>query len=56
MLFRSADLLRQQQILLTQEQDRAALEQDLQEAVRRYQELKAAAAPATEPVPPTPAG
>ena len=51
-----ADLLRQQQILLTQEQDRAALEQDLQEAVRRYQELKAAAAPATEPVPPTPAG
>ena len=37
-----AELLRQQQILLAQQQDRAELEQELQDSVRRYQALKAA--------------
>lgn len=48
-----AELLRQQQILASQERDRAQLERELQESVRRYHEMKtpAAAAPA-----PTPAG
>lgn len=52
------ELLRQQQILLTQQQDRATLEHELQDSLRRYRELKrdeapaaAAAAPASAPTP-----
>lgn len=39
------ELLRQQQILAAQERDRAQLERELQDSVRRYQELKAPPAP-----------
>ena len=54
------ELLRQQQILITQQQDRATLEHELQDSLRRYRELKrdeapAAAAPTTVPAPATPA-
>lgn len=50
-----AELLRQQQILLAQEQDRAELEQELQDSVRRYQAMKAAAAPPADAAAPPPA-
>ena len=53
---RHADLLRQQQILRVQEHDRAQLERDLQDSLRRYRQMKAAAAPASAPTPPSPAG
>ena len=36
------ELLRQQQILVTQQQDRATLEHELQDSLRRYRELKRA--------------
>ena len=51
-------LLRQQQILVTQQQDRAALESDLQDSLRRYRDLKrsdAPADPATTPAATVPA-
>jgi hypothetical protein len=52
------ELLRQQQILVTQQQDRATLEDDLQDSLRRYRELKrpetpADAASTATPAPPT---
>ena len=51
------DLLRQQQILVAQERDRAELELELQDSVRRYQVMKAAAAtPPTDAGAPVPAG
>ncbi|GHC02224.1 hypothetical protein [Thermomonas carbonis] len=40
------ELLRQQQILITQQQDRGMLEDDLQDSLRRYRELKRDEAPA----------
>ena len=40
------ELLRQQQILVTQQQDRATLESDLQDSLRRYRDLKRSDAPA----------
>ncbi|MFN3311423.1 MAG: hypothetical protein ACK40R_06925 [Thermomonas sp.] len=48
-----AELLRQRQILLAQEEDRAALENELADSLRRYREMKggaaaAAAAPAAD--------
>lgn len=49
------ELQRQQQILITQQQDRATLEHELQDSLRRYRELKQADAPAgaaTAPAPP----
>ena len=52
------ELLRQQQILVTQQQDRAALESDLQDSLRRYRDLKrsdAPADPATTPAATVPA-
>lgn len=52
------ELLRQQQILVTQQQDRAALESDLQDSLRRYRDLKrsdAPADPATTPAAAAPA-
>ena len=51
------ELLRQQQILLTQQQDRATLEHELQDSLRRYRDLKRADAPASAtatPAPPAP--
>lgn len=57
-----AELLRQQQILLTQQADRATLETELQDSVRRYRLMKGEgdATPAATPAPrsapaPTPA-
>jgi hypothetical protein len=52
------ELLRQQQILVTQQQDRATLEDDLQDSLRRYRELTrpetpADAASTATPAPPT---
>jgi hypothetical protein len=50
------ELLRQQQILVTQQQDRATLEHELQDSLRRYRELKRDDTPAGTPpasVPPT---
>jgi hypothetical protein len=50
------ELLRQQQILVTQQQDRATLEHELQDSLRRYRELKRADTPAgatAAPAPPT---
>ncbi|HOZ24424.1 MAG TPA: hypothetical protein PLI83_06525, partial [Thermomonas sp.] len=49
-----AELLRQQQILVTQQQDRAALEHDLQDSLRRYRELKRDEAPAATTTAPAP--
>ena len=52
------ELLRQQQILLAQQQDRATLESELQDSLRRYRELKRVETPAgatAAPMPPTPA-
>ena len=49
-----AELLRQQQILITQQQDRAALEHDLQDSLRRYRELKRDEAPAATTTAPAP--
>lgn len=40
------ELLRQQQILVTQQQDRATLESDLQDSLRRYRDLKRSEVPA----------
>ena len=48
------ELLRQQQILVTQQQDRAALEHDLQDSLRRYRELKRDEAPAATTTAPAP--
>ena len=51
------ELLRQQQILITQQQDRATLEHELQDSLRRYRDLKRADAPAAAtatPAPPAP--
>ena len=53
------ELLRQQQILLTQQRDRATLEHELQDSLRRYRELKRAETPGSAtatPSPPAPAG
>lgn len=53
------ELLRQQQILLAQEADRAELERELADSVQRYREMRQDPdAPAAAPVPtaPTPAG
>ena len=54
---RHNDLLRQQQILAEQEQDRKTLEAELDDAIARYRELKApetgdAATASTQPAPP----
>ena len=49
------ELLRQQQILLAQQQDRATLEGELQDSLRRYRELKRPEAPAGAPPDATPA-
>ena len=54
-----AELLRQQQILLAQQADRAQLERELDDSVRRYREMrKDSDAPAAAPAPAatTPAG
>ena len=48
------ELLRQQQILLTQQQDRATLEHELQDSLRRYRELKRADTPTGTTATPTP--
>ena len=48
------ELLRQQQILLTQQQDRATLEHELQDSLRRYRELKRDEPPAGATATPTP--
>ena len=48
------ELLRQQQILVTQQQDRATLEHELQDSLRRYRELKRAETPAGATATPTP--
>lgn len=48
------ELLRQQQILLTQQQDRATLESELQDSLRRYRELKRGDTPAAATAAPTP--
>ena len=51
------ELLRQQQILITQQQDRATLEDELQDSLRRYRDLKRADAPpaaTATPAPPAP--
>ena len=48
------ELLRQQQILITQQQDRATLEHELQDSLRRYRELKRADTPASPTAQPTP--
>ena len=48
------ELLRQQQILLAQRQDRATLEGELQDSLRRYRELKRPEAPAGAVPPPAP--
>lgn len=53
-----AELLRQQQILVGQQQDRATLEHELQDSLRRYRDLKrndAPADPASKPAPAAPA-
>lgn len=42
-----AELLRQQQILLAQETDRAELERELADSLRRYREMKQGTAPAS---------
>lgn len=44
------DLIRQQQILADQQQDRATLDAELADAVRRYRDLKASEAEAPKPV------
>ena len=49
-----AELLRQQQILVTQQQDRATLEHELQDSLRRYRELKRADTPTGTTATPTP--
>ena len=52
-----AELLRQQQIIATQERDRAQLELELQDSVRRYRDMKAPATAApTDAAPPAAAG
>ena len=48
------ELLRQQQILLTQQQDRATLESELQDSLRRYRELKRDDTPVDTAATPTP--
>lgn len=48
------ELLRQQQILLTQQQDRATLEHELQDSLRRYRELKRTDTPTGTTATPTP--
>jgi hypothetical protein len=48
------ELLRQQQILITQQQDRATLEHELQDSLRRYRELKRADTPADATATPSP--
>ncbi|HSD16406.1 MAG TPA: hypothetical protein VLC71_03985 [Thermomonas sp.] len=48
------ELLRQQQILITQQQDRATLEHELQDSLRRYRELKSAGTPDAAVAPPAP--
>lgn len=51
------ELLRQQQIMLAQETDRAELERELADSVQRYRDMrKDPAAPAAAPATPTPAG
>lgn len=49
------ELLRQQQILVTQQRDRATLEDDLQDSLRRYRALKRAEPPAEAASTPAPA-
>lgn len=44
-----AELLRQRQILLAQEEDRAALQDELADSLRRYREMKGGATPAAAP-------
>ena len=48
------ELLRQQQILVTQQQDRATLEHELQDSLRRYRELKRAETPGSATATPSP--